>query len=175
MTTYNHVYTNIYRELVNRIETAIDSGKLSEMDKSNFYLGDVESVSEIVNMPAIFMVFDGISESYEAQKRESKSGDVQFNFMLLYEAADAKLLQKKSLYYDDSNTKYTGFIPFIEAFLDVLHSDTSESVDPRTDNRQRRSMVVSTTRILKGKGFLQCEVNLMCRTKDFKMNRRYSD
>lgn len=174
MTTYYNVYTEIVREFVSRINTAIaGAGKLSECKK--LYVGDIESTLELIEKPCIFLTVDGILESYEAQKREQKSGDIRLNFILVYGLYDDRSIGQSSIYYDDSAAAYTGFLPFIEQFLDVIHSDTSGNIDPRTNQLQRRSIQVDMGRILKAQQHLEAEIIVTCRTTDFSMNRRYSD
>lgn len=171
MTTYNYVYTNIVREVVSRIETAMSgTGKLNEC--KNFYLGDIDSANEQVDQPVIFMTIDNILESYQAQKKENKSGKLRLIFILSYGLYDARAIEQKSIFYDDSASKYLGFLPFIEAFLDVIHSDTSGNVDPRSNNLQRRSIETNVGRILKGKQHLETEITVTFTTKDFTMNAR---
>ena len=168
-TTYKHVYTNVFRELKSRIETA-KTGKLKEL--KTLKIGRIQETYNIKEMPRINMYFDGFSEGYEAQKNQNKKADIRLIFHLVYPLPNNKALD--NIYYNDDNDLYTGFIPFIEAFLDVIHSDTSGSIDPRINSTARRSFNVESDRPGKGENYLDLPIMVSVRTQDFKINERYT-
>ena len=170
MTTYNHIYTNVFRALKTRIENA-KTGKLKELKELK--IGRIQETYHINEMPRINMYFDGFSESYAAQKRNMKSADLRIIFHLVYPLNNNKGID--NIYYNDDDDLFTGFIPFVEAFLDVIHSDTSDAIDPRLDQSARLAFNVESDRVGKSDNYIDLPINISVRTKDFTINQRYTD
>jgi len=164
---YNHIYTEILREIKSRITTAMTgSGKLTEV--KHCIIGDAKQTYEKKDLPLINIVFDGLIESFEAQKNSNRSGDLNLGLIVLYPVTDSN-----NIYYDDNDTPYTGYFPFVEKLLDVLCSDTDGNIDMRINTTARKSLSVTAEPAQKIEQGIRQLFNLTLRSKDFTINERY--
>lgn len=164
---YNHIFTNIFRELKSRITTAQDGGDLEELKK--LVIGEPEQTFEKKDLPRIYMPFDGLLESFEAQKNEKRSAELTIGMVVIYPVDSTK----DNIYYDDSSTPYTGYIPFIERLLDTICSDTSGNINMRLNAVARKSIEITADKAIKQKDSIYQQFSVVVRSKDFTINERY--
>jgi hypothetical protein len=170
MTTYNHYFTDVFREIKSRIDSA-KTGKLKEL--KTLRIGQIQKSFDLNELPLIYLNWDGFSESYEAQKKNNKSSEQRLVLHVYYPLYNNNTTE--NIYYNDDQEPYTGLIPFIEALMDVIHEDTSGTIDPRINQAARKTFDVVSDKLGKLDNCLELPINLTVKTQDFPINERYSD
>ena len=169
--TATNVYVNVFKELENRLTTAMDSGKLTElktivMGQRTFAKGPVEKPSLTGSTGDPF-----VEEEYTGTEQYTKSAFLNIKLQLLYAIADKNV---DNLYYNSADPP-VGIIPLIEEILDVLCETTGQALDPQFAQNSRKSIDIKVGTIEKlSDNSLKCDIELQFNINNFRINGRYS-
>jgi hypothetical protein len=168
-----NVYVTLIKEVMNRLNTAKASGKLT--DVVEIILGGKKDAKENIDKPAIAVVTDDefIVENYSGHGHQNyKSAFVKLKIIILDKLDDGR---ESNLYYTDA-TPPAGILPLIEKVLDVLSETTGQSLDPQMASNSRKSIGLSVGAINKlSDNSMRCDITMTMNIEDFLINGRYSN
>jgi len=125
------VYVNLANEVYNRIYTAREALDIQHLD---FGMGT--QILQIDDYQSVVIELD-IQELGERARNNQKSGDVSFTIYTRYGLSDT---DENNLYFNIDTE--TGWLYWMEKFLDVLEKNTAGQIDPQMAGYARESIKI---------------------------------
>lgn len=156
------------KELVDRINGEITSG--GKLENVTFFQGYRRKVTTHQEAKSIIMNFMGGIENYDGGGYKQKVADWEVSFMLTDKIDNQ---DANNLIFDSDNE--TGFLYFIQDFLDTIHTKTDRStLDAKLNDEAREPMKITLNPVEFDQGEMMMQIDVTFKIQPFTINTRRS-
>lgn len=166
------VNTGVFLDILEEVRNRIDTASIG-IPSANIQIGVKEEIIKNDKTPYI-AIYPGdpfITEQFGRidGRYQQKSAVVRLTLFVSYQVANKDAVNQL---YATTGGQGSGWLYFIQTLLDVIHTNTSGSLDPRLAGKSELAPPVEVKNIEYHSGRIICQIDLAYETPAFTINNR---